>query len=213
MNSSKQALGAPFRALAWAALVLALGLAAVPEARAQEGFFTEEEEQPKPERRVVLNNKMVIGGSFGLQFGTITQVDLSPHAGYRITDKWLVALGGTYNFFAYTPARYSNYQYGYRLFTEHTIFRNIFAHAEYEMLNHQPFMIDWAGNIYEGDRLWVSGALGGVGYRQMFGERFSSDLLLLYNFTLSQSTPYTNPVFRIAFNFWPRGRAEAPVEP
>ena len=39
----------------------------------------------------------------------------------------------------------------------------------------------------------------GVGYFQHFSEHSGINALLLYNFTESAYTPYTNPIFRIGF--------------
>ena len=46
-------------------------------------------------------DKLVYGGSFGLQFGSLTLVDVSPVIGYRITEKLEAGLGFTYKYYKY----------------------------------------------------------------------------------------------------------------
>ena len=67
------------------------------------------------------------GGNFGLQFGTITLIDVSPLIGYKITDRYSMGIGGTYTYYRdkrFNPAYTSNV-YGGRLFAKFIIWENI----------------------------------------------------------------------------------------
>ncbi|MFW6020023.1 MAG: hypothetical protein ACOCPM_05520 [Bacteroidales bacterium] len=69
------------------------------------------------------NNRFLIGGSMGLQFGTISFVDISPKAGYYITKNLATGLGGSYKYYndKRFPGDYSTSIYGGRLFLQYDI--------------------------------------------------------------------------------------------
>lgn len=43
-----------------------------------------------------LTNRVFFGGNFGLQFGTITNIEVSPLVGYRVTRDFSIGTGITY---------------------------------------------------------------------------------------------------------------------
>lgn len=147
--------------------------------------------EPKPPYN--LREHIFTGGNFGLQFGTITLVDLSPLIGYKITPKFSAALGVTYTYLKdnrYNPA-YSTNIYGARVIGRYFILENLFAHAEYEALNGE-----WIYN----KRFTIYNVLAGGGYRQSITDHLFFDALLLWNFNKSIYSPYQNPIIRIGFN-------------
>ena len=143
------------------------------------------------------------GGGLGLQFGTITNIDLSPIIGYRITDHFAIGLGGTYQY--YNDKRYNPHinasMYGGRVFARYYVhyLKNFFAHAELEILNYEKFNAI-GGTISDRERIWEGNPLAGIGYRQMVGEFSSMHLSVLWNFNQSPYSVYTNPLIRISFN-------------
>jgi hypothetical protein len=46
----------------------------------------------------------------------------------------------------------------------------------------------------------IVSVLAGGGYAQPIGERSALVMMLLWNFTEDQYSPYENPIFRIGFN-------------
>lgn len=139
--------------------------------------------------------RFYVGGNFGIQFGTVTLIDVSPLLGYRLTEKLSIGAGISYLY--YRDARfnpvYSTNIYGGRAFIRHYLFKDIFAHAEYELLNFEVY--DW--NTYEYNRKYVSGVLVGGGYRQWLGPRFFMNILVLWNINETIDYPYSNPIFRV----------------
>ena len=147
---------------------------------------------PKPPYN--LREHIFAGGNFGLQFGSITLIDVSPLVGYKITPKLSAAIGITYTFYKdgrYVPA-YTQNIYGARLIGRYFIFNNLFVHGEYEGLNS-----NWE---YYKKPFTIYNILGGAGYRQEVTEHLFFDALMLWNFTPSVYTPYNNPIIRIGFN-------------
>lgn len=148
--------------------------------------------QPNKER---ILDKMFFGGNFGLQFGTVTFIEVSPLVGYRITDRIAVGAGLTYEYYHYNDKVYDlkTNVYGGRIFGRYMFTDYLFGHVEYEYLNLEAF------DFYR-RRVDVDSFLAGGGYMQRIGRNSAMTAMILYNFTESAYTPYTNPVIRIGFN-------------
>lgn len=147
-------------------------------------------------------DKIFIGGNVGATFGTITNVQISPMIGYKVTDKTIV--GATLTYIYYKDSRYNpEYKtniYGggpfarqYLLDESLDFIDNIFLHAEYEGLNFE---------VYDGTRTyreWVFSGLVGGGVQ-------SSVLTLtaLYNLNHGTNSPYGNSplIIRVGFGIY-----------
>lgn len=153
-----------------------------------------------PEEKPPLRDRMFYGGNFGMSFGTITFLDISPLAGVMITDKLSSGLGMTYQYF--NDSRFtgsSNSLYGGRIFSRYNVFPNIFLQAEYESLNFEffNFTTETIG------RSWVNALLVGGGYFMPFGERGGANFTFLYNLNFDpRRSPYNEPyIIRVGFVF------------
>ncbi len=142
-------------------------------------------------------NKFYTGGGFGLQIGNVTFIGVSPILGYNVTQNFSVGIGANYQYTDYRQYDFSVNTYGGSVFGRYTIWRSIFAHAEFEMLKMQyPELIN---NQINKKWMNVSSLFAGGGVRQMIGENSSLVLLVLWNFNETPYSPYSNPVFRIGF--------------
>ncbi|MGB4204222.1 MAG: hypothetical protein WBJ84_01220 [Bacteroidales bacterium] len=138
-----------------------------------------------------------LGGNFGLQFGTITLIDISPIVGYKLTEKLALGVGGTYKFYSirsiYNPKeRYKTNIWGGSCFARYSIFPQLFAHTEYEYL---LFRRENLENI-DFHSIFIGG-----GYRQYFSEHNALEIMLLYNLNETDNSPYSNPVIRVGLVF------------
>jgi len=140
-------------------------------------------------------NKLYTGGGVGLQIGGVTLIEVSPILGYIITNKLSVGIGASYQFMKIREYNISSNTYGGSVFSRYTIWRNIFAHAEYELLNFENITL--YNNVISKQRMYVSSLFVGGGYRQMIGENSAMVLLVLWNLNETPYTPYTNPILRI----------------
>ncbi len=152
----------------------------------------------------VLSDKIYFGGNLGLQFGTITQIDLSPLVGYQITDALSAGVGLSYQY--YSDSRWSsgNIQtdiYGWKVFSKYFFYEDLFVQVENEMLNLETKYFDVLNNYQNQDRFWLNCFMVGGGYRQRIGERSSVMLTVLWNLNQTANTPYSNPIVRVGFNF------------
>lgn len=141
-------------------------------------------------------DRWFLGGNLGLQFGTLTILDVSPYAGYKLTNQLSIGSGFTYQFLKEGKGEnsYSSSVYGGRIFASYAIIPEIFAYAEYEVLN-----VEVAIDANDYARKNLSSALIGGGYRQMIGPNIYSDIMILWNLTESPNSPYSNPIYRVGF--------------
>ena len=130
----------------------------------------------KAEIKEPWTKRIFVGGNLGLQFGTITLVDISPHVGYWITDKLAGGMGFTYQYYKdrrYIP-EYSTDVYGARVFGRYYFIENFFGHAEYEWLNYKSWSL-----LEDFSRINVYNVLLGGGYRQWIADRSFLSIVIL----------------------------------
>lgn len=147
-----------------------------------------------------LKSRLFYGGGFGLQFGTVTLIELSPLIGYKVTPKFGIGISPSYKYY-----RIMNYNsqsvnletnvFGGSVFARYMIIESIFAHAEYETLYYK---IHFPGSPI--DMKQYNSLLVGGGYRQMIGENAAMNLMVLWNLNDTPDSPYSNPVIRIGFS-------------
>jgi hypothetical protein len=147
-----------------------------------------------------LGKRIYLGGNIGLQFGTnYTLVNVSPLAGYKITERFSAGVGATYIYYRLKYPAY-NYElkthiYGGSLFSRYFLLENIFAHAEYEHLSLEAF------SFFDRTvkRVWVPAFFVGGGLQQPIGGSGFAQLLILYDIIQDIYSPYQNPIIRIGF--------------
>lgn len=144
-------------------------------------------------------DRIYFGGNLGLQFGTITNIEVAPIVGYRITHDFSAGIGITY---IYYKADYDYFEvtsniYGGRVFARRTIGENFFLHGEYESLNLDVYDISEDRIARE----WVPGLFLGGGYFQPVGNKLGVSVLGLYNVIYDDDkSPYNSPwVIRVGF--------------
>ena len=155
------------------------------------------------------------GGNFGLQFGSITNIEVSPIAGYRIFPWFSVAAGPKYQLYGENYAEFKKFTthiYGARTFARIMVIGDfdefiplgfhggLFLHSEYEALNLERQYFDLAGN--EG-RFWLKSILVGGGISQPLSDRASVNIMLLWNLNETSNTLslYNSPIIRFGINF------------
>jgi len=147
-------------------------------------------------------DRIYFGGNFGLQFGSITAIDVSPIVGYMITPKLSGGVGITYQYLKYKDrynnASFSTNIYGGKVFGRYNLTQQFFAHSEYEVLSLEYFNVGEARR----QRINVPGFFIGGGYFQPIGERAGISITALYNLLHDElRSPYRSPiVLRVGFN-------------
>jgi hypothetical protein len=173
--------------------------------------------------------RFFFGGDFWLSFGTRTYIDVSPLAGYRISNRLSAGAGLTYIYemnklsyldttingvYYYRTYKIKTSTYGGRVFMSYDLITKlheyipldigtILVHCENEVLNLETFLLDtYSLRLYpSGNRIWIDNFLIGGGIRQPIGEKASIFLLVLWDVTQNEYSPHTNPFIRVGFTF------------
>ena len=154
-----------------------------------------------------LDDRVYFGGNFSLSFGTFTFIDVSPLAGYMVTEDFSLGLGASYLYVArdlfLIPGprreRISNSAYGGRIFARHNVFEDFFAHVEYENINNE-FISSRGDGLTRG---WVPGFLVGGGITRGVTSRGAANFTVLINLLHDDArSPYASAlVVRGGFTF------------
>lgn len=155
----------------------------------------------KPSHIESIVDRTLFGGSFGVQFGNITLLNLSPALAYKLNERVYLGAGFTYQYINWVQTPFDAHMYGTRVFPIVDIWKGIFATAEYEWLNYPDFGI--LPSIRRNNHAFF---LGG-GYLQRINKRGGFvQFALLYNLLYAQAGPgqaaYESPIaYRISFFF------------
>lgn len=160
--------------------------------------FIQDEKPQSEKKESTLRDRLFFGGGFGMSFGTITNIEVSPVAGFRISEYWMAGGGFSYQYFNRRFDDLSTSIYGPRIFTNYMLIGDFFAHLEYEALSLESALFFYPG---DSERFWVESYLVGGGYRMRVNDKSSVNIMLLYNLNETIYTPYSNPVIRIGFYF------------
>ena len=150
------------------------------------------------EAKPPLKERLYFGGNFGMQFGTVTLIDVSPLVGVMITPRFSSGLGITYQYF--DDRRFfggETSSYGARVFSRYNVLPNIFAHAEFETINFDNY--NFISDSFQ--RIWSDALFLGGGYFAPFGKSGGANITILYNVLHDNlRSPYGEPyVIRVGF--------------
>ncbi|MFZ4402347.1 MAG: hypothetical protein ACOYO1_20135 [Bacteroidales bacterium] len=155
-------------------------------------------------------SRVFTGGNLGLQFGSVTLIDISPMIGYRVTEEIDLGISLTYKYYNYKDYYvYSQTQtydlktniFGGGIFGRYHFTENLFAHLEVEYLD---FTIDTYtvlnnGIVKDKEKVGITSVFVGGGYKQEIGSNSFFTFMILYNLNESVNSPYTNPIIRAGF--------------
>ena len=155
-----------------------------------------------------LAERLFYGGNFGLQLGTITNIQVSPVIGIWLLPRVAVAAGPVYQYYK-SPLGETDI-WGQRLFTQFVVFRNIekliplgtgtsiLFHGEYEGLALESKF--WTTETGSG-RFYTHSILVGPAISQQMGRRSSMYISVLWALNESEFDLYGNPEIRFGFLF------------
>lgn len=151
-------------------------------------------DEPVNKEKFNFKERIFTGGGLGLNFGTITMINISPLVGIRLTDKF--ATGVKFTFIHYKDKRFmpaiSQNMIGGSVFFRRYIIKSFFAHAEYEYLKYKVYADNITYQTADIHSIFIGGGL-----MQPIGGQASLNLLVLWNINDTPDSPYTNPIFRI----------------
>jgi hypothetical protein len=156
-----------------------------------------------------IKDRLFYGGSFGLMFGTITDIQISPVIGFWLLPRVAVAVGPTYRY--YKDQYDKTALYGGKGYLQFVVIQDlssvipigshtgIFLHAEDELLSLKTSF--WKSPPYFKDRFYVNTVLAGAGISQQLGRRSSLNFMVLWPLNDSGYELYSKPDLRITFTF------------
>lgn len=163
-------------------------------------------------------DKLFFGGSIGLVIGQVTQIDILPMAGIWVTPQWSIGMTGRYSFYQQkfvtlgSRNSYRTHIWGGSAFTQIlpipdfskigvNIHGGLLVHAEYESLYLNRNITDPSNTDVTGKQ-WVKMYLIGGGYRQILGDRSALYILVLWDLSHNEYSPYSsNPLLRFSITF------------
>ena len=167
-------------------------------------YGTREIEDNPPVRQ-----RLFFGGSFGLQFGTVTNIEVSPLVGFWLLPRVAIGAGPSFQYYKDPFGRTTIY--GGRAMLQLKLVQDlnniiplglntgIFVTGEYEALSlEKSFFITPPGS--EG-RLYYGSFLAGAGLSQPTGKRSSMNVTFLWSLTGNEYGIHDTPEIRIEFYF------------
>jgi hypothetical protein len=164
--------------------------------------------QQAREEKPPLRERMFFGGSLGLQFGTYTDIQITPIVGLWVRPRVAIAAGPNYRF--YKDPYYSTSIYGANGYIQFVplkdlnnvipvgIHMGIFLHLEDELMSLESAVWDQSN---PNTRFTVNTVLAGFGISQQMGQRSSINLMFLWALNNSVYGLYSNPEIRLSFSF------------
>jgi hypothetical protein len=157
---------------------------------------------------VPVKERIVTGGGFGFGFDrNLDFLSLSPTIGYSVTKKFVVGVGGSYQYVKYKEVSpgtdFKTNNYGANTFARLTVYEGVFLQTEFEYLSFEGIRYP----PLEKARRVFNSFLAGVGYLQPIGDKASFFVMALYNFSYQtpvrgEFVPYNSPiVIRAGINF------------
>lgn len=153
--------------------------------------------------------RLFFGGNFGLQVGSLTDIQVAPVVGFWVLPRVALAVGPDYRFYSFY--KNSTHLYGGKGYVELTLLRNInsvipigantdiIAHLEDEMLSlESAFFKD---PPFTSKRFLTNTILAGGGLSQQIGKRSSLNIIVLWAVTEEEYGIYSKPEFRLSFMF------------
>jgi hypothetical protein len=139
-----------------------------------------QKEPPKEKDSRPLKDRIWFGGGVGLNFGSVTAIQVEPMVGYKVDPKGKFSLGTGFTYWYFSDNRYvpriEYNAYGYRLFARYRVIEQAYLHGEFLHMNAERYI-----GIGEGvQRIWVPHLLLGGGYRQPIGSNSSFTLQVLW---------------------------------
>ncbi len=136
-------------------------------------------------------DRVYTGGNVGFSIGTnVTSISISPLAGYMVTDRLSVGVGGTYQVNKFRQLDLTLNNYGVRTFVRYNVTQEFFAYTEYEYL-----IFEFSDGGSEIQSEGFSSLFVGGGYAVPISKNVSFLAIALYNLAYNDfRSPYPSPI-------------------
>ncbi len=141
------------------------------------------------ENKTSFADRLWFGGGIGLNFGTVTAIQVDPLVGVYLDQgrRLSTGVGLSYYYVKYNVPGYDiDYTgYGYRIFSRYNVITQAFLHAEFYHLNIERY--NFQGELA---RTWVPHLLIGGGYREPIGGNSSLYFQILWEVMQNPNSVY-----------------------
>lgn len=164
---------------------------------------------PNSDERPPLNQRLFFGGSFGLQFGTVTNIEVAPLAGIWLLPRVAVGAGPSFQYYKDPLGRTAIF--GGRAMLQLTLVQDlnnvipigwnmgIFVNGEYDVLSLERGFFTPAPDAT--GRFLYGSFLAGAGISQPTGKKSSMNITFLWCVTGNEYGIYDTPEIRVEFYF------------
>lgn len=162
-----------------------------------------------PDDNPPVRQRLFFGGSFGLQFGTVTNIEVSPLVGFWLLPRVAVGAGPSFQYYKDPYGRTTIY--GGRAMLQLSVIKDlnniiplglntgIFVTGEYEALSlERSFFTTTPG---ADGRMFYGSFLAGAGISQPTGKRSSMNITFLWSVTGNEYGIYDTPEISLEFYF------------
>ncbi len=137
----------------------------------------------QPRRR--LRDRIYYGGSVTVSFGDVTRIGVYPMIAYKVTPKLSAGAEFGYEWLKYDNFDETTNNYGWSVFSRYRLLPQIFAHAEYQMVNYEIFTSPTTS-----DHEWVPYLLFGGGLSSRIGPNTWGYVEVLFDVLNDDHSPY-----------------------
>jgi hypothetical protein len=198
-----------YRVILLTCILLSISFSILSAQKKNEEIYPYDQKEQAPPAK----ERLFYGGSFGLMFGSVTDIKVSPVVGYWLLPRIAVAAGPTYWYYKdYNLGKTSVYGgRGYMQFVVIQDFSRLipgsgrtgfFLHLEDELLSLKAnFWTPLPAN--PPGRILVNTVLAGGGLSQQIGKRASVNFMVLWPLTEPTNLYelYSKPEIRVSFTF------------
>lgn len=176
------------------------------------GIFSYAQSYPEytaPGEENKFTDRLLFGGGLGLQFGTLTFIDISPVVGYRLTERLETGVGFSYKYYRYKDFYFDpttgakddlkSHMIGGSVYSRYHILENIFLHTEFERLRVNTEELYMAGGQIVRNPIHynINGLFVGGGLKQRISNSSYFYLMGLWDIVQDSNSPYSNPIIRM----------------
>jgi hypothetical protein len=154
-------------------------------------------------------DRLFYGGSFALQLGTITNIEVSPVIGLWVLPRLAIAAGPSFRYYKFGNDKTNIF--GGKTYFQVVVLQdldryipigvhsNFFLHFEDEVLSLKSDF--WDPTSLTSERFLINTTFAGVGLSQAIGRRSSFNFIVMWALNKSDYDIYGNPEIKIGFIF------------
>jgi hypothetical protein len=134
-----------------------------------------------------LSERVYYGGSVILSFGDVKRIGIYPMIAYKFSPKLSLGVEAGYEWLKFDNFDETANNYGGSVFGNYRVLPQLYAHAEYQMINYEIFTSPTTS-----DREWVPFLLVGGGFSKLMGRNTWAYVEVLFDVLNDDNSPYAD---------------------